>query len=115
MLQGRLIQAAFVFAALGCRWLKADLRAKGYTQVVPRTIIEVDFIAHLEAQPEWAPEAFNTASRVKRKASVSTGDTTQRTFESCWDTFMGGTEVDEPNLAGGKYPEWTGCLKLGPE
>jgi len=109
------LEVAFVFAAPGCCRLKADLRAEGYTQIVLRTIVEVDFIAHLEVQSEWAPEAFNAASRVERKPSVSSCDPTQRTFESCWDIFMGGTEVDEPNLASGKYPEWAACLKLRPE
>ena len=75
--------------------LETERGTKSDSQVVMRAIGEVNLVASLQAQANWAPESFNTAARVKGYVRITHSDVTD----------LGGkfgliAEVYEAQLAG---------------
>jgi hypothetical protein len=62
--------------------LEAKSRPEGTFQVILAAVVEIDFVADLQAQPKEFPEAFNAASRVQSKSCVTDRDCPQRTGKS---------------------------------
>jgi hypothetical protein len=57
--------------------LETDGRTEADSQVVLGTVVEVNFVPGLETQPEWSPEALDTASGIQSYLRVTGGNCSQ--------------------------------------
>ena len=98
--------------------LETDLRTESDPQIIEGAIVEVDLIAHIHAEPEGSPEAFDTGSRIEGNVSAGAADAVDGIGEGvARGDRTAGAEVDEPDLVGDEHPEGPGAssLKLGTE
>src|SRR5579864_9428105 len=87
--------------------LEAEGRSEGRPQVVMRAVLEVNLVAHVHPQTNWAPEALDACSRQDRRSRVTRGYVTDRTREAGCPRQVRNAEIDQPRFEGSKQAEWT--------
>jgi len=80
--------------------LEAELRSRGYAQVVVGAVIEIHFVADINTQADRAGERFHTDTGIEDAVSVARSHAIHRANEAGDRSVIRGVEVDEATLQG---------------